>query len=118
MDDEDEKDEEIGLSVLTREDLDEQAKAGDLSAARMLGVCFYKGWGEEANLVEALRLFKVAASKGDGPSMCQVAYMLEHGEGSEADPAGALEWYARAAKLGFHGPESRIDTRCWDVDGT
>lgn len=118
MDEEDEKDEEIGLSVLSREDLDEQAKAGDLSALQILAAVYYRGWGEEKNLEEAFRYFLMAASKSDGSSMCQAAYMLEHGEGCEADPAQAAVWYTKAAKLGFHGPEARFDTHCWDVDGT
>ena len=118
MDAEDEKDEEIGLNVLSREDLDEQAKVGDLSALQILGAVFYRGWGEEKNLEVAFRYYLRAASKGDGPCMCQVAFMLENGEGCKADPAQAAFWYTKAAKLGFHGPEAREDNCCWDVDGT
>jgi TPR repeat protein len=113
----DEKDEEIRLNVVTREDLEASAQGGDPSALDILGVVLYRGWGEEKNLEEPLRLFKVAGEKGDGACACHVAYMLEHGEGCEADPAQAAEWYAKAAKLGFHCPEARIDTTCWDVGG-
>jgi len=116
MDEEDDKDEEIGLSVVTLRDLEVSALGGDPSAAHMLGVCCYRGWEVDLDLAMAFKWFLMAADKNDGPCMCQVAYMLERGEGCEADPAGAAEWYAKAAKRGFHGPEARTDAHCWDVD--
>lgn len=51
----------------------------------------------ERNYPEALRHCREAASQGKARAQYLLGYMLENGKGTAADPAGAFEWYRKAA---------------------
>jgi uncharacterized protein len=56
--------------------------------------------GEKPDYPEALRLFKIAAAKGNGLSMANVGWMYENGLGVPQDVIEAMKWYRRALDAG------------------
>ncbi|MFA5904142.1 MAG: tetratricopeptide repeat protein [Desulfobacula sp.] len=57
---------------------------------------------------EALRLFKLAADKGNSHAMNNIGYMYENGRGVSKDPGQAVIWYRKAADKGHVGAQGRL----------
>ncbi len=56
--------------------------------------------GEAPDFREALRLFRMAADKGDARAMANVGWIYENGFGLQPDCAQAMEWYKKALAAG------------------
>ncbi len=53
------------------------------------------------DLIDAARLYRVAALQGHAPAQNNLAYMYEKGIGLASDPAEAARWYRAAAEAGI-----------------
>ncbi len=78
------------------------AAQGNLNAQAQLGVLYMRGMGVRRNAVEAVRLWKNGAERGDSESMRLYAVSLED-EALANDPQQAREWYIKAARAGNDG---------------
>ncbi|EGY02356.1 Sel1 domain protein repeat-containing protein [Nitrospirillum viridazoti Y2] len=89
------------------------AQAGHLWAQVNLAQMLMRG-GDPKDRPRAFALFKVAAeggtSKANLKAMNSLARFLEEGWAGPRDPAGALFWYMKAAKLGDHWAQYNLAT--------
>jgi TPR repeat protein len=79
------------------------ADAGNPTAALLVGACYERGSGVDADRAAALRWYHRAAEKGDAVAMRHVGEVHEHERGGfdvPTDYAQALRWYTRAAAAG------------------
>ena len=62
-------------------------------------ICYRHFEADEAeqNYPEALKRCREAAKEGRARAQYLLGYMLENGKGTQADAAGALQWYRKAA---------------------
>ena len=67
---------------------------------------YYNGIGKPKNYAKALRLYQVAAQRGDAEAQFIVGGMLFKGLGTDPDKKEAFKWLLQAAKQGKHSPES------------
>lgn len=75
------------------------AEQGDTTAQAYLGYLYYVGKeGAPQGYAAAARWFRAAAEAGSADAQYNLALMLTHGTGIEADPKQALTWYLKAAK--------------------
>jgi TPR repeat protein len=93
------------LSAQELSSLSDQALAGDVRAAEILGMAYQLGCpGAHADAKEALRWYHMAADKGSSIAANQIGVSLDPAErftgvrGQEPDEA--LKWYRKAAEAG------------------
>lgn len=55
----------------------------------------------EGNHTKAIKVFEVAAKKGDACAQFQLGMMYYYGHGSKKDDKKAREWLTKSAKGGF-----------------
>lgn len=72
--------------------------AGNMVAARYIGLIYLHGYGVEQNPVRAAAEFRKAAEAGDAEAQYWLAYCYEQGLGVKTDLDAAAEWYGTAAK--------------------
>ncbi|ODV88521.1 hypothetical protein CANCADRAFT_19721, partial [Tortispora caseinolytica NRRL Y-17796] len=86
------------------------AMAGEPMA--MMGLLSWYVSGAEGvldrNEEQAYQWARRAAFAGDAKGQFAVGYFLEEGIGTDPDPAGAMEWYMKAAKNGDQRAKARI----------
>ena len=78
-----------------------KATAGDIEAARKLGLLYYNGKVVSKNFMEALKWLQKAANQGDSEAQCFIGVMYEKGEGVTKDYSQALKWFQKAANQGY-----------------
>ena len=84
------------------------ATAGDVEAARNLGILYLTGRGVPTDLNEALKWLQKAADQGDAVAQTDIGFMYENGQGVPKDYSQAIEWYQKAAKQGNHVAQTDI----------
>lgn len=76
------------------------ARSGSADALNMLGRAYERGWGVRRNPAVAGMYFQIAAEKGNGWGMFNLADLCLSGEGGEKNPVMAYWLYAEAARKG------------------
>jgi TPR repeat protein len=66
-----------------------------------MGVAYEKGIGAEKNLKEAVRWYRLAAERGHGVSIANLALCYQFGKGVLKDDHEAVRWHRRAASFNF-----------------
>ncbi len=87
------------------------------AAQRALGTLHEFGEGVRRDLVEALRLYKLAAEAGDAGGMTSLGFLYASGKGVHRDPETARKWYARAAKAGSSRAMFNLAIMLMTLDG-
>jgi len=67
-----------------------------LDAQYNLGVCYYSGHGVGEDLKEAVRLYRLAAEKGDADAQCNLGWCYQEGIGISKNLTEAARWYELA----------------------
>lgn len=67
------------------------------------------GEGVDQNYTEALRLYKIAAGKGDSYAQFYVGYMLDSGIGMQKNKSEAAVWYKLSADNGNKDAAKKIE---------
>jgi TPR repeat protein len=80
--------------------LQAQAKGGDRSAQRELGLRYYGGDGVPRDLLLAAHWWRQSAVAGDDQAQSALAALLFKGEGVAQDRVQALGWWQKAAVAG------------------
>lgn len=93
--------EKLGNDAAALEAYRKGAELGSLIAAFSAGVRERDGVGTPSNDVEANRLFKLCADKGDADCLNSLAYQYQVGRGVNVDPAEAMALYKKAAEAGL-----------------
>ena len=62
---------------------------------------YFEGDGVAADLTEALRLFSLAAERGNPHAQLFLGILNEYGKGMAKDFAEAAKWYRMAAEQGY-----------------
>jgi len=70
-------------------------------AWRVLGDCYFSGFGTEADGKKMIEALEKAASKGNLEALSRMGYCYEFGINVKADSKKALAYYERAAKAGL-----------------
>ena len=83
------------------EQLQTQAKQGDVSAQYNLGVLHATGQGVPRDLAEAAKWFQMAAEQGDTNAQYNVGGMYARGQGVPQDFTEGAKWFRKAAESGF-----------------
>jgi hypothetical protein len=79
---------------------EEEARAGAVSAARMLGTMYEQGLGVGRNLGTAARWYQQAVEGGDSFAMYRLGYMIMEGQGIRRDERGGMDLLKRAVDAG------------------
>ena len=87
------------------------------AAQRALGTLHEFGEGARRDLVEALRLYKLAAEAGDAGGMTSLGFLYATGKGVHRNPETARKWYARAAKAGSSRAMFNLAIMLMTLDG-
>ena len=112
IDDED-GDEFIERSML---ELRRDAARGDVSAQTELGVKYATGVGANKDLIEAIRLLKIAAKNNDATAQFYLSLMYLNGEGVTQSNIKANYWCVKAANSGHDEAQVELGKRCaWGV---
>lgn len=90
-----------GVNVYAAKGVDEKVQLYKIQAYK-----YYNGIGKPTNYAKALRLYQVAAQRGDAEAQFIVGGMLFKGLGTDPDKKEAFKWLLQAAKQGKHSPES------------
>jgi TPR repeat protein len=102
--DEQEEGEEIDLVALRL-----KAGAGDSNARVLLGQCYEHGWaGVEINMVEASKLYLMAAMQGNPRAQLVLAMSYAGNTSTERDAAQMIRWYRMAADQGLAEAQSNL----------
>lgn len=80
--------------------LDDPVSAGDHEAQFHVGMIHWYGQVGAKNPEKAMRLFRLAAAKGNARAMNIIGYSFDHGIDVQENVAEALKWYRRAAARG------------------
>ncbi|CAG8631208.1 22503_t:CDS:2 [Dentiscutata erythropus] len=75
---------------------------GSLKALNTLGLCYQKGQGTGANVVEGFKSFEKAAKNGLPASQFELGNCYEYGIGTETNLKKALHWYKEATKVDYN----------------
>ena len=73
-----------------------------------LAQCFLFGHGTPKNLVEAARLYKIAAEMGDADAQFSYGLCLQRGDGGPCNPLEAFTWLKRAADAGLADAQCNV----------
>jgi len=76
------------------------AKAGDASAQRDLGLCYYNGDGIKQNIQEGIKWWLKAAENGDSSAQLNMALAYENADHVPRDSVQAIKWYRKSAEGG------------------
>jgi len=85
---------------MAKQYLEEASNAGHIDATRRLGMLYSGEYGIPANYKRSHALLSLAADKGDGLSMFQLANIYMQGQGVEEDPVKAMELIKKSADNG------------------
>ncbi|MEO7318647.1 MAG: tetratricopeptide repeat protein [Chthoniobacteraceae bacterium] len=78
-------------------------KSADQGCARgqnLVGLCYHRGVGVEANLATAIKWYRLAAEQKEPAAAYNLGFMLENGTGTARDFSEAAKWYQIAAEAG------------------
>jgi len=78
----------------------------DTGKIMQLAYRYYTGEGQPVNYVKALRLYLVAAKRGDAEAQFVVGGMYFKGQGTDPDRLKAFKWLRKAEQQGKTSPES------------
>lgn len=78
--------------------LKKMADAGDASALRLLGMCYYYGLGRSVDSTAAFKCYRKAAIKGDAMAQALLAGLYMEGHSAPKDLNEAFKWYQKSAK--------------------
>jgi len=92
------KDAERAFELVSKVVQDPDAPA---RAWRVLGDCYFSGFGTLPDGKKMIEALEKAASKGNLESLSRMGYCYEFGINVKADPKKALAYYERAAKAGL-----------------
>jgi uncharacterized protein YjbI with pentapeptide repeats len=84
------------------------AQQGDAAAQNVLGALYLKGTGDLRNVVEAQRLFHLAADQGYIKAQSNLGKLYEEGNGVRQDISEAVKWYRLAADQGDSHSEAQL----------
>jgi uncharacterized protein len=84
------------------------AEAGDPAAQTNIGYLYYEGKGVSQNLQEAIKWYKMAATKNYPDACFNLGVAYSEGQGVERDPAEALRWYQIAADAGYAPAQTMV----------
>ena len=73
-----------------------------------LGCLYLDGLGVKRNYNEAVRLFRLAAQKGQPVGQYNLAYCYQKGYGVRQDYAEAVKWFRKSAEQGNTGAELQL----------
>lgn len=91
------------------EDLQAEAKNGNLEAQNALAMLNELGLIPQASAAEAAKLYAKSAKAGDSVAALYLGVIYEKGaEGVPVDPKAAANYYDMAEKGGFHKAENRL----------
>ncbi|MCA8829969.1 tetratricopeptide repeat protein [Hymenobacter pini] len=76
------------------------AKAGNISAASMLGMVYYEGWGVPADALAAAHWLHRAAAEQHPLACFNLAVLYDNGTGVAKNPNTARRYYTIAARAG------------------
>lgn len=78
--------------------LKKMAAAGDASAQRLLGMCYYYGLGRAVDNTAAFKYYRRAALKGDAMAQALLAQLYLHGHSAPKDLKEAHKWFKKSAE--------------------
>ena len=73
-----------------------------------LALFYFFGRGTPKNLVEAVRLYKIAAEMGLAKAQFSYGLRLQRGEGTPCNPVEAFTWLKRAADAGYADAQCQV----------
>jgi len=100
--------------VCARTYLVQSASLGRSSAQTLLAYLLFSGMGSPVDLPRAIRLYKVAAEKGDVNAQNNLGEIYEMARGVTRNLDEAIRWYERAADQGL-GPAQFNAGRLWAI---
>lgn len=100
--------------VCARAHLTQSASQGRPRAQTLLAYLLASGQGGEVDPSRAIRLYKLAAERGDADAQNNLGEIYETGRGAEPNPVEALHWYERAAEQGLGSAQFNAG-RLWAV---
>lgn len=92
----------------------EQNYAG---AQRLLGVCYYAGYGVAKDYKQAVKWFRKAAEQNDTSSQNDLGLLYAKAEGVAKDSEEAVKWFRIAAEQNFPAAQSNLGTAYLLGDG-
>ncbi len=98
----------LALILFMAPPLSRMIRNGQAMAQYNQGCAYATGRGAKQDYAEALKWFRLAASKGFAPSQAALGWMFETGQGVRMDYAEALRWYHLAAAQGNAQGESAL----------
>jgi len=93
------------------------AESGDVEAYCDLGRMYEHGWGVNIDYDEALRIYRIAALRGDCSGQYLLGKMYRYGRGTGRNAATAMEWYLRSAAQGNASAQNDIGTMYENGEG-
>ena len=94
--------------VVTFDDLEGKATAGDVEAQYKLALAHATGDGASQDLKECAKLLRKAAEQGHSGAQYELGKCLLNGSGVEKDPAEAMSWFRKAAEAGHVEAQSAL----------
>jgi len=76
------------------------AEQGNSYGQRILGSCYYRGFGVKQDAAEAVHWYRLSAEQKDATAACNLAELLESGSGTARDVREAVKWYQVGAEAG------------------
>jgi TPR repeat protein len=76
------------------------AERGNSFGERILGTCYYRGFGVKQDFQEAVHWYRLSAEQNDATAACNLAALLESGTGAARDIREAVKWYWVGAEAG------------------
>ena len=110
--------EEVYVSFINS--LRNNANKGDALAQKLLGDCFFFGYGVNEDYSEAAKWTRKAAQQGNAYAQFDFAQMLDNGNGVDMDSNEANKWYKKAADQGLDEAQFVMGNICLienDYDG-
>ena len=93
------------------------AERGDAAAQCKMGACYERGFGVDADPVEAVKWYRKAAERGHGEAQYRLGECCAAGRGMEKDLVEAVKWYRAAAEQGHREAQYRLGACCADGKG-
>jgi len=95
----------------------EAAGRGDANAQCCLGICYYNGYGVDADSVLSVFWYHKAALQGNAAAQYKLAFAYYNAEGVKKDAFQSAFWYRKAAELGDADAQCAFGWCCEYAEG-
>jgi TPR repeat protein len=99
------------------EDIQKQAKLGNVDSQFLLGYLYNEGESVPKNLKKALKWYKKAAEQGHAEAQFNLGRLYDLGEGVSQNDKEAVKWYRKAAEQGELSGQFSLGAMYFTGDG-